>query len=71
VFEGRLVDPHLEFFVVRQAALAGEGGAGRDPWREGYRLEGAKLPPFVNRCLGGGCLSWGCRWGVRCWGVAW
>lgn len=52
VFEGRLSDPHLEFFIVQQAALSGGGGGEggwRDPWREGYRIEGAKLPPFINR----------------------
>lgn len=57
VFEGRLSDPHLEFFIVQQAALSGGGGGEggwRDPWREGYRIEGAKLPPFIN------------RWGERC-----
>jgi hypothetical protein len=58
VFEGRLLDPHLEFFIVQQAALPAGGGGGegawRDPWREGYRIEASKLPPFISRCAFGG-----------------
>ena len=82
VFEGRLVDPHLEFFVVQTAALAapdggaaggggGGGGAWRDPWRELYRIEAAKLPPFINRWVhwlgwraGQGCVRAPARAGL-------
>ncbi len=54
VFEGRLEDPQLEFFIVTQhpAANGTPGAAGvPDAWREGCRIVGPKLPPFLSQSL--------------------
>lgn len=54
VYEGVLQDPYKEFFVVpcggggsSAAASTGNGAVQRDGWRDCWRLEPAKLPPFV------------------------
>lgn len=44
VFEGVLDDAACEFFVVPSSSGVGS----RDLWREAYRLEPAKLPPFIS-----------------------
>jgi hypothetical protein len=64
VFEGVLEDPACEFFVVcntAAAAISSNGDqqrpglmgslASRDLWRDAYRLEPAKLPPFISSDL--------------------
>lgn len=65
VFEGRLEDPDCEFFIVAQAGFTSQQHSktrsgismkltaphGRDPWREGYKIEPAKLPPFISAAL--------------------
>ena len=58
VFEGCLEDAHCEFFVVAQPPLppaSSSGGSrrarGPDPWKDIYRIEPAKLPPFVGKEL--------------------
>lgn len=44
VFEGVLDDPAYELFIVPSSG----SGSSRDLWRDAYRLELAKLPPFIN-----------------------
>lgn len=58
VFDGQLEDPACEFFIepnTRASGSSGQqqsGGSGdveRDLWRDAYRLELAKLPPFITQ----------------------
>lgn len=62
VFDGQLEDPACEFFIVPNSQALGSGGssggaqqqqqggsAERDLWRDAYRLEPAKLPPFITK----------------------
>eukprot|EP00878_Enallax_costatus_P017689 GHUV01018585.1.p1 GENE.GHUV01018585.1~~GHUV01018585.1.p1 ORF type:complete len:688 (+),score=234.63 GHUV01018585.1:858-2921(+) len=45
VFEGVLEDPACEFFIVPSSTNT---SSNRDLWRDAYRIEPAKLPPFIN-----------------------
>ena len=45
VFEGVLEDPACEFFIVPSSTNTSKN---RDLWRDAYRIEPAKLPPFIN-----------------------
>lgn len=45
VFEGVLEDAACEFFVVPSTTSSGSRG---DLWRHAYKLEPAKLPPFIS-----------------------
>lgn len=60
VFDGQLEDPACEFFIVSHTQSVGGSSAGggggqqqpsgeRDLWRDAYRLEPAKLPPFITQ----------------------
>lgn len=60
VFDGQLEDPACEFFIVPNTQSVGGSSAGgggsqqqpsgeRDLWRDAYRLEPAKLPPFITQ----------------------
>jgi hypothetical protein len=62
VFDGQLEDPACEFFIVPNTQALGSGGssggvqqqlhggtAEQDLWRDAYRLEPAKLPPFITK----------------------
>jgi hypothetical protein len=57
VFDGQLEDPACEFFIVPHVQSAGGSSGGsqqqssgeRDLWRDAYRLEPAKLPPFITQ----------------------
>lgn len=59
VFEGMLEDPACELFIIpsssscnfgQHGAAAAAAGPG-DLWRDAYRLEPAKLPPFISSDL--------------------
>jgi hypothetical protein len=59
VFDGQLEDPACEFFIVPNTRASGSSGqqqqqpgggeVERDLWRDAYRLELAKLPPFISQ----------------------
>jgi hypothetical protein len=60
VFDGQLEDPACEFFIVPNTHASGSSGGQqqqsgssgdveRDLWRDAYRLELAKLPPFITQ----------------------
>lgn len=55
VFDGQLEDPACEFFIVpnsssdSQQQLPGSNSGERDLWRDAYKLEPAKLPPFITQ----------------------
>lgn len=63
VFEGQVEDPHGEFFVVKLSPPGGGGGGTAtsgggaaeqqavDMWRNGYAIDGSRLPQFLSQKL--------------------
>jgi len=54
MLEGRLEDPHGEFFIVKDPE-----GFERDVWREGYKLRADQLPPMIGGDLAARILRCG------------